>query len=123
MPAVLVAGGVCVYWGRGGGGMLVFLLFLVSAPPFAFSFIVFCFSLSSYLLAPLSHFSSSWVYSTKCPTRVYVSLTHFILNRLYQTIYWKSPISILIFANSGDTDQMPHSAASDLGLHCLPITF
>ena len=27
-----------------------------------------------------------------------------------------------LFANSGDLDQMPHSAASDLGLHCLPIT-
>ena len=27
-----------------------------------------------------------------------------------------------LFANSGDPDQMPHSAASDLGLHCLPIT-
>ena len=26
------------------------------------------------------------------------------------------------FANSGDPDQMPCSAASDLGLHCLPIT-
>ena len=26
------------------------------------------------------------------------------------------------FANSGDPDQTPHSAASDLGLHCLPIT-
>ena len=26
-----------------------------------------------------------------------------------------------LFANSGDPDQMPHSAASDLGLHCLPI--
>ena len=25
-----------------------------------------------------------------------------------------------LFANSGDPDQ--HSAASDLGLHCLPIT-
>ena len=25
-------------------------------------------------------------------------------------------------ANSGDPDQMPHSAVSDLGLHCLPIT-
>ena len=25
-------------------------------------------------------------------------------------------------ANSGDPDQMPHSAASDLGLHCLQIT-
>ena len=27
-----------------------------------------------------------------------------------------------VFANSGDPDQMPHSAASDLGLHCLPVT-
>ena len=25
-------------------------------------------------------------------------------------------------ANSVDTDQMPHSKASDLGLHCLPIS-
>ena len=27
-----------------------------------------------------------------------------------------------LFANSGDPDQMPCSAASDQGLHCLPIT-
>ena len=27
-----------------------------------------------------------------------------------------------IFANSGEPDQTPHNAASDLGLHCLPIT-
>ena len=27
-----------------------------------------------------------------------------------------------LFANSGDPDQMPYSAVSDLGLHCLPIT-
>ena len=27
-----------------------------------------------------------------------------------------------LFANSGDPDQMPRSAASDLGLHCLPVT-
>ena len=27
-----------------------------------------------------------------------------------------------LFANSGDPDQMPHSAASDLGLYCLPVT-
>ena len=26
-----------------------------------------------------------------------------------------------LFANSGDPDQTPHTAASDLGLHCLPI--
>ena len=29
---------------------------------------------------------------------------------------------VKLFANSGDPDQMPHSAASDLGLHCLPLT-
>ena len=27
-----------------------------------------------------------------------------------------------LFANSEDPDQTPHSEASDLGLHCLPIT-
>ena len=27
-----------------------------------------------------------------------------------------------LFANSEDPNQMLHSAASDLGLHCLPIT-
>ena len=27
-----------------------------------------------------------------------------------------------VFANSGDPDQTPRSAASDLGLRCLPIT-
>ena len=27
-----------------------------------------------------------------------------------------------LFANSGNPDQMLHSVASDLGLHCLPIT-
>ena len=27
-----------------------------------------------------------------------------------------------LFANGGDPDQMPHSAVSDLGQHCFPIT-
>ena len=27
-----------------------------------------------------------------------------------------------LFANNGDTDQTPLSAASDLGLHYLPVT-
>ena len=27
-----------------------------------------------------------------------------------------------LFANSADPDQTPHSAASDLSLHCLPVT-
>ena len=29
---------------------------------------------------------------------------------------------IELFANIGDPDQTLHSVASDLGLHCLPIT-
>ena len=29
---------------------------------------------------------------------------------------------VKLFANSGDPDQTPRSAASDLGLHCLPVT-
>ena len=29
---------------------------------------------------------------------------------------------VKLFANSGDRDQMSYSAASDLGLYCLPIT-
>ena len=28
-----------------------------------------------------------------------------------------------LFANNGNPDQMPHSATSDLGLHCLPMPF
>ena len=30
---------------------------------------------------------------------------------------------VKLFANNGDPDQIPHSVASDLGLHCLPILF
>ena len=26
-----------------------------------------------------------------------------------------------LFASSGDPDQMPHFAASDQGLHCMPL--
>ena len=29
---------------------------------------------------------------------------------------------IVLFANSGDPDQTARPAASDLGLHCLPVT-
>ena len=29
---------------------------------------------------------------------------------------------VKLYANSGDPDQTPCSAASDLGLHCLPVT-
>ena len=31
-------------------------------------------------------------------------------------------LNYIVFANSWDPDQTPRSAASDLGLHCLPVT-
>ena len=31
-------------------------------------------------------------------------------------------LSKFMYANSDDPDQTPRSAASDLGLHCLPMT-
>ena len=31
-------------------------------------------------------------------------------------------MAAVLFANSEDPDLMPYSVASDLGLHCLPIT-
>ena len=61
-------------------------------------------------------------------------LTHCIRNRLYHTMYWKSPISSLgrwgyeikIFLEKNGWSMCkqwrPWSAASDLGLHCLPDT-
>ena len=33
-----------------------------------------------------------------------------------------NPLLLVIQANSADPDQTPHSAASDLGLHCLPMS-
>ena len=67
-----------------------------------------------------------------------MALTHCILNRLAQTICILNPIPILgtsgyeiyiflekkwlNYLQTGDPDQTPRSAASDLGLHCLPIT-
>ena len=35
----------------------------------------------------------------------------------YYHVLYKSEFN----ANSVDPDQMPHSAVSDLGLHCLPM--
>ena len=67
------------------------------------------------------------------PYHTPTAITHCRLNRLSHTIDWKSPMSILgmsgyeiyiflekmakLFANGGD----PDSAASDLGLHSLPL--
>ena len=65
-------------------------------------------------------------------------LTHCILVDSSTVICWTSPFVILgvsglfvtfilLFmenpvSNSVDPDQMPHYVASDLGLHCLPMT-
>ena len=39
---------------------------------------------------------------------------------LSSIVLWKI---LLLLANNVDPDQMPHYVASDLGLHCLPLTF
>ena len=42
---------------------------------------------------------------------------------MYMTyIFLQKNIWTTVFANSEDPDQMPHSAASDMDLHCLPVT-
>ena len=60
-------------------------------------------------------------------------------SRIFYLIIWAVPFSVqrvsgLLFlllllvensafnANSADPDQTPHSVASDLGLHCLPMS-
>ena len=67
------------------------------------------------------------------------SLTHCILVDSSTAICWMCPFLILgvlglfchfysifdgkiLLANNVDPDQMPHYVASDLGLHCLPMT-
>ena len=43
-----------------------------------------------------------------------------MFNFMYVTLYDVDIVEL--FANSGDPDQNLHSAASDLGLHFLPVT-
>ena len=64
------------------------------------------------------------------------ALTHCILVDSSTVIYWTSLFVILgvlgcfysifdgkiLLANNADPDQMPHDVASDLDLHCLPLT-
>ena len=49
------------------------------------------------------------------------SIFNFRFDRLYDVDIPKEKM-VELFANSGDSDQMPCSAVSDLGLHCLPVT-
>ena len=39
---------------------------------------------------------------------------------LFLLLPWFTEIPVF-YANSADPDQTPHNAASDLGLHCLPM--
>ena len=48
-------------------------------------------------------------------------LTSFWVVFLFTALVFVS-VLISLVANSGDPDQMPRSAASDLGLHCLAMS-
>ena len=66
------------------------------------------------------------------------TLVHYIQVDPSTVIYWTSPFVILgmsglfcrfysilwkiLLTNSADLNQTPHYVASDLGLHCLPLT-
>ena len=56
--------------------------------------------------------------SVTCWTSPFVILGVSSLFRCFNSILMENPIS-----NNVDPDQMPHYVASDLGLHCLPMTF
>ena len=48
---------------------------------------------------------------------------HFLFNGCWVVFFIFIKISIEnSVTNSGDPDQMPHSAASDQGMHCLPMS-
>ena len=52
---------------------------------------------------------------------LYVGQVHLsilgVLTLFFHFISWK-----ILLINNVDPDQMPHDVASDLGLHCLPMT-
>ena len=50
-----------------------------------------------------------------------MSIFDFWYVRLYNIDIPKEK-NVELFASSGDSDQTPRSAGSDLGLHCLPVT-
>ena len=50
--------------------------------------------------------------------QVYFHLFFFFLIYGFYSIF----DGIILLANNVDPDQMPHYVASDLGLHCLPMT-
>ena len=60
------------------------------------------------------------------PLKTELTLTHYILEESIFDLLYAVGISkeemTRLFANSGDPDQMPRSAASDLGIYYLPVT-
>ena len=67
----------------------------------------------------------------------YLEFLRYILVDSSTVTHWASPFVILgvlslwlfflylmefLLVNDEDPDQMPHYVASDLGLHCLPVT-
>ena len=56
-----------------------------------------------------------------CSFKSYIRMSHNVRNNHSDTCAQRR-LKLTSFANSGDPDQTPHSAASDLGLHCLPIS-
>ena len=50
------------------------------------------------------------------------SVCHFRVVRSILSLLFYFRRKVLL-ANNVDPDQMPHYVASDLGLHCLPMTF
>ena len=94
----------------------------------------------SILVLCLPERPSTWLqFHLSYLPKVFGLLTHFRLNSLPTHYIWEESNFDLrytrlcdldipeekmveLFANSGNPDQTPRSAASDLGLHCLPIT-
>ena len=54
---------------------------------------------------------------------LYIGIVHFLF-QVCQAIWWRYSYRkmVALLANSGDSDQMPHSVMSNMGLRCLPVT-
>ena len=55
-------------------------------------------------------------------TLIWFVAAHLYIDFRYARLCYLEIQMVELFANSGYPDQTPRSAASDLGLHCLPIT-
>ena len=88
----------------------------------------FSWKSKKYLFAYPSHlellaFNPLW--TEKTPPHYLMEASNFNFKHVWLwdlDIFLEKNCYCKLFANRGDPDQMPHSVASDLGLHCLPIT-